>query len=86
MSGEHDWLAILIQANPKRGLTTREVATKMGCSQRLVQVVVKYFKEHGRSKFFDKINGWKYSEGKHPGVHVREKNKHTSVAVQLVGW
>ena len=57
MSGEHDWLAILIQANPKRGLTTREVATKMGCSQRLVQVVVKYFKEHGRSKFFDKLNG-----------------------------
>jgi len=57
MSGEHDWLAILIQANPKRGLTTREVAEKMGCSQRLVQVVVKYFKEHGRSQFFDKING-----------------------------
>ena len=57
MSGEHDWLAILIQANPDRKLTTRQVAAKMGCSQRLVQVVVKYFKEHGRSKFFDKING-----------------------------
>lgn len=84
MSGEHDWLAILIQANPKRGLTTREVATKMGCSQRLVQVVVKYFKEHGRSKFFDKLNGWGYPEILNPGLYVHEKNKHTSVVLQLM--
>lgn len=60
-------LTVVVLANPKQGRRTAGIANLMGISQRTVQVLLKKYREMGRSAFLRSLM---------PPTTFAEKNSH----------